>query len=140
MADLHAPITARIDELEQIARAATSHTGRWRWVHGLGEMCDDPTCPFGELFDEAEPGSNFGGTVLMQVHGYDVHEAWQGAEHIATWDPATVLRGLAEDRYLLRKHRRTGPAGGWCGGHGTFLTAWPCDDLLSLARRHGVQP
>lgn len=92
-------IRARLDEDERAALAAKNETGRWQWSHGFGEMCNDPECPYGALLDQDEHG-----TVLMQVHGYDVTDAWQGAEHIARHDPARVLRDVAAKRKLLDAH------------------------------------
>ena len=74
------------------------------------------------------------------------------AEHMATWDPATVLRGLAEDRLILDRHylldeKCTGclPDGEPHEDHSLGLKCvecdcWPeeCWYLLGLARRHGV--
>lgn len=108
MSELVEFLRARLDEDEQVAREATNHTGRWRWDHGYGEQCNDPECPYGELVDEAEPGETIAGTVLMDVHGYDVRESWQGAEHIARHDPARVLAEVEAKRRTIRAHDK------WC--------------------------
>jgi hypothetical protein len=94
-------LRTQLDEDEAVARAATNHTGRWSWEHDLGRMCNDETCPMGELVDEAKPDENVAGTVLMEVHGYDVKEPWQGAAHIARHDPARVLREVEAQRKVL---------------------------------------
>lgn len=63
------------------------------------------------------------------------------AEHIATWDPATVLRGLAEDRDILARHAPSddvepnSSACMYCMG-GPWAN---CAEIRSLARRHGVE-
>lgn len=116
MDDLVAFLRAQLDEDEALARAATNGTGEWWWDHGYGDMCNDPTCPYGELTDRPGPEDTHGGTVLMDVHGYDIKEPWQGADHIARHDPARVLREVEAkqrivDRYAwLREHGDTGGA------------------------------
>jgi hypothetical protein len=114
--DLHAVLTARIDELERLAQTAGKDSGSKRWVP--------------RMMGGAPP---------------DV------AEHIAAWDPSTVLRGLAEDRDILRRHRPSAepvptPRGPYtvcvnCSdldGAEVRIVGWPCWDALSLARRLGV--
>lgn len=104
MTDLITWLRAQLDEDERVALAAKSNTGRWRWDHGFGAMCNDKECPYGVLMDVAEPDDVFAGTVVMEVHGYDVTEAWQGADHIARHDPARVLREVAAKRAILDEH------------------------------------
>ena len=100
-------ITARLDEDEATARAAMSSTsGIWRWNHGFGDMCNDPSCPFGELTASGSPHD----TVLMQVHGYDVSSPWEGAAHIARHDPARALREVDAKRRLLFQFEHRGNA------------------------------
>ena len=88
------------------------------------------------------------GSILEREPGpaADLHERltdwgdwcpWPSAEHVYAWDPVTVLRGLAEDRDILERHR---PAESgycaWCG----YPTRWErCAEALSLARRHGME-
>ena len=103
--DLIERLKAAINDDERVALGAKNHTGRWSWSHGFGEMCNDSTCPFGSLLDEAEPDEDVQGTVLMQVHGYDIKEPWEGAEHIARHDPARTLAMVAAHRKILELHR-----------------------------------
>jgi hypothetical protein len=103
--DLATWLQARYDEIEQVARAATSASGHWRWEHGMGDMCNDPECPYGELTEKPGPADPYTGFVLMQVHGYDVKQAWQGAEHIAMHDPAAVLRDVEAKRRIVEQAR-----------------------------------
>jgi hypothetical protein len=102
-ADLAAWLHARLDEIEQVARAAISASGHWRWEHGMGDMCNEPECPYGELMEKPGPGETHDGVKLMEVHGYDVKQAWQGAAHIAMHDPAAVLRDVEAKRRLLEE-------------------------------------
>lgn len=142
MPDLHGWITQQIDTVEAIARDAGGKA--WHWEHDYGDMCNDPTCPYGELATDD--------TVLMQVHGYDVTEPWQGAAHIALHDPATVLRRCEADRRVLARHRLD-PDAYWadaamCEGCGTEGEMdYPvtenlndCPELLDLAHAHGLTP
>lgn len=138
--DLHAWITQQVDRVEAAARAAGGKA--WHWEHDYGDMCNDPTCPYGELATDD--------TVLMQVHGYDVTEPWQGAAHIATHDPAAVLRRCGADRRILARHEPqpngTGFDDGWqcqtCsvdGGDGyQYLVPYPCPTVEDLAHAHGI--
>jgi hypothetical protein len=102
--DLAAYILARYDEIEQVARAAISASGHWRWEHGIGDMCNEPECPYGELMEKPRPGETHDGVKLMEVHGYDVKQAWQGAEHIAMHDPAAVLADVTAKRAIVEVH------------------------------------
>lgn len=67
-------------------------------------MCNDPECPYGALLDVAGEGEDLEGTVLMQVHGYDIAAPWEGAAHIARQDPATTLARIAAERAILRDY------------------------------------
>jgi hypothetical protein len=70
------------------------------------------------------------------------------AEYIAAQDPATTLRRLAEDRDVLARHAFVdwyeGGTGCWyCSGEENAehrIVDWPCPDVLSVARRHGIDP
>jgi hypothetical protein len=106
VSDLVAFLSARLDEDEQAAKAATNETGRWTWDHGLGEQCNDPECPYGSLLDQASESDTYAGTVLMDAHGYDVKAPWQGADHIARHDPARVLREVEAKRRIIHAHDR----------------------------------
>ena len=101
--ELIAYLRARIDEEEAVARAAGS--AAWTWDKRFGDLCDDPTCPYGALMQWTDPGP----TMVMEVHGYDVTEPWQGAEHIACWDPARVLAECAAKRAILDAEPSPGP-------------------------------
>lgn len=63
-------------------------------------------------------------------------------EHVATWDPAAVLRGLAEDRDILTRHYVC--ADSLCGSKGSDCHTCrdefhPCPEIRSLCRRHGLE-
>jgi hypothetical protein len=94
--DLATWLLDRIAEDEAVARAAGS--GPWQWEQGFGDMCNDPECPFGSLTQVKEDGQLY---ELMDVHGYDVHADWEGAEHIARHDPARVLAECAAKRRIV---------------------------------------
>lgn len=126
--------------LEEDARDAIQAGGKaWAWEQHHGDMCNDPTCPYGELATDD--------TVLMSVHGYDVKEGWSGAAHIARHNPARVLRRVEADRQIVRRHDRAVLRAG--GGAQHFATetvcrscepnlqfpelSWPCPTLRLLA-------
>ncbi|MGY0067707.1 DUF6221 family protein [Streptomyces sp. QTS137] len=87
-------LRARLDEDVQAAKDAGGKA--WKWEHGYGDMCNDPTCPYGELATDD--------TVLMQVHGYDIRSPWEGAAHIERHHPARVLAEIEAKRELLRQY------------------------------------
>lgn len=89
--DLVQFLRARLDEDERAARDAGGKP--WAWEQHYGDMCNDPTCEYGELATDD--------TVLMDVHGYDVKAPWQGADHIARHDPARVLAEVDAKRQML---------------------------------------
>lgn len=95
---LAAFLLARIAEDEDAARTAGQYGPSWSWQQGYGEMCNDPECEFGELITD---GAEDSPTVIMSVHAYDVHEGWQGAAHIARFDPARVLAECAAKRAII---------------------------------------
>lgn len=142
MPDLHGWITQQIDRAAAVAQAAGGKA--WHWEHGYGDMCNDPTCPYGDLATDD--------TVLMQVHGLDVTEPWQGAEHIAFNHPAAVLRRSEADRKILARHTLD-PEATWyeaamcrgCGDYGEQGYPYTenlndCPELLDLAYAHGLTP
>lgn len=125
MDDLVQWLRAQLDEDEHAARAAGGEA--WQWEHGYGDMCNDRTCPYGELAtDEA---------VIMQVHGFDVRQDdRQVADHIARHDPARVLREIDAKRrvivglqHLLR-------------GDDPFVTSIADDSLRALAEPYADRP
>ncbi|MDN3244131.1 DUF6221 family protein [Streptomyces sp. ZSW22] len=92
MDDLVQWLRAQLDEDEQAARAAGGEA--WQWEHGYGDMCNDRTCPYGELATDE--------VVIMQVHGFDVRaDDRQVADHIARHDPARVLREIDAKRRMV---------------------------------------
>ena len=111
MSTPHGRLIEAIDQAEAIAKAAARDSNSDRWVPGM-----------------------------FRIGLPDM------AEHIAVHDPATVLRGLAEDRDILRRHepveRRDYGNDNWlaCCACGKDVTYKPCNEVLSLARRHGVTP
>lgn len=142
MPDLHGWITQQIDETERIARDAGGKA--WQWEQRYGDMCNDPTCEYGELATDD--------TVLMDVHGYDIRSPWQGAAHIALHNPAAILRRCAADRKILARHRLN-PDAYWCDaamcdgcgtegemGYAVTENLNDCPELLALAEAHGLTP
>jgi hypothetical protein len=142
VSDLVAFLKARLDEDEAVAREAGGQ--RWRWDHGFGAMCNDKDCPYGHLVADGEPP-----TLLMEVHGFDIHQPWQGAEHIARWDPARVLAEVAAKRAILGIHEPVSLAPKFhpevrvcarCGTVGEDEIDWPCDTVLALALPYADHP
>ncbi|HEX5972562.1 MAG TPA: DUF6221 family protein, partial [Gemmatimonadaceae bacterium] len=123
--DLHAVLLARIEELERIAKAVPYLAARM-WDNGRAGV----------------------GAVKARQHWTDEARVLI-EEHAHLHGPAAVLRGLAEDRDILRRHT----AGRWpsvedgydaptcigCGrddtGDPRYLV--PCPEIESLARRLG---
>jgi len=101
MPDLAGWLQEQLDRDEELAIAAGS--GAWVWEHGYGEMCNDPACSYGSLMQvkTTDPNGLNGLTQLVDVHGLDVHEPWQGAPFIAHFNPARVLADIAAKRKLI---------------------------------------
>src|SRR5690606_32604175 len=105
MSDLHTRITAAIDQAEE--RASTATRGPW---------ARDTT----------------GDVYAIRRHPITAHvaevDSTADAEYIAANDPASRLRGLAEDRDILRRHVRENHKNGrycaWC-----VLKPYPCAEV-----------
>jgi hypothetical protein len=93
-------LLARIAEDEATASAAAQYGARWHWDASFGDLCNDASCPYGMLVASNGAPADVD-AVLMEVHGYDVHEAWMGADHIARHDPARVLAECAAKRAIV---------------------------------------
>lgn len=151
--DLHTRIREALQERIRIANLAASESGRWSWEHSIGEMCNDPTCPGGVLLDAAEDGRTIGGrhvgTVVMEVHGYDIHEPWQGAAHIAANDPASTIRRAEAGLRTLDRHAPevvtyAGEVVTYAGGLENVECracnqTCPCEDVRDLADGEGIE-
>ena len=115
MTDLRDFIAARLEEDEAAARAATP--GPWHWSHDVGDMCNDPECPYGQLWGRSGDYD----AQIWDVHGFDVKEGDKAdADHIARHDPARVLREVKAKRAILAAHAdnaRTDP-------HDCIRRAW----------------
>ncbi|MEU3161810.1 DUF6221 family protein [Streptomyces griseoincarnatus] len=140
MDDLVQWLRAQLDEDERMARAAGGEA--WQWEHGYGDMCNDRTCPYGELAtDEA---------VIMQVHGFDVRQDdRQVADHIAAHDPARVLSEIDAKRRLVDLHTKDEYYDGCvicdngnnsCGCMSGWHWTYPCDTLKILALPYADRP
>jgi len=119
---LHEALTRRIDELERIAKAADAEfPGPWRHNQHTKWICDGEN----RVIDSA---------------------AARLGTFMTTQDPAAVLRGLTEDRDILARHQRDHIYNDqqWhccvCVDSDMDNERWPCPDVLSLARRHGLDP
>lgn len=132
MRDLHGWITQQIDEAQRSAEAARGQ-GDGRWHH-------DASYPNGYVYD---------GGVQPVVYDEGTPSA-EEAEHIAAWDPATVLRRCEADRKILARHTLN-PDAIWyeaamCHGCGTEdEMCYPrtenlndCPELLDLGHAHGL--
>ena len=132
-------LTARLDEDERAARAATS--GTWHAAPdapGLGTWmitAHDATPGGGEVVCE---GDREGGGVIRE----------QDAVHIVRHDPARVLREVAAKRKILAEHREEGRgdhrgcAGcGWAAGDEVRLNeVEECPTLRALASVYADHP
>ena len=60
--------------------------------------------------------------------------------HVLYHPPAAVLRRAAADRRVLKRHQENTDTeyGSWC--RRCCVGEWPCDDLLDLADRLGIDP
>ncbi len=135
MDDLVAFLSARLDEDEEVAKAAGPVTGRW---------CIDSE---GHIQDEETGG---GGSAYVAVGPWDgpVHE--RCAIHIARYDPARVLAEVAAKRAILAEHEpepwgdphpelsRCAPGHG-DGGSG-WWTTWPCIEVRAIAAVYSDHP
>lgn len=141
MNDLIDFLTARLDDDERVARAASADGsdsyGTWRSEHidGGGRAKIRDAERFCVIHDDGE----FDGAT---------------ADHIALHDPARVLREVEAKRRILDLHgcagRKVGegyPADGfaWCATCGSgeeheYPTPWPCVTLRLLALPHADHP
>lgn len=130
-------LTARLDELEAIARAAAAAT-----THADGDGMHWRGSPDGDVYEGESSayvatgpwGSDLGVTGL----------------HIAANDPAHVLADIAAKRRIVERHSQveTGTIkdhGGedevtYCGHCGTDLDEGDCPDLLDLASIYSERP
>jgi hypothetical protein len=140
MPDVAAWLAARLAEVEATARAAIPEGGTGKWPfrcqhkNTIGpipyshDLCARLDCDEITIYDEG---------------GHSVEQA----EHIAAWDPATVLRHVAAERELLEMHSREiepewdgKPYCGGCGdGERYHRMPWPCETLLNRARAWGYE-
>lgn len=110
--ELHAALTARIGELEREAKSATYAVGESPWNAVSGSSY---TAAWGvETADDSKH--------IVAENCFE-----EVALYVAAWDPATVLRGLAEDRDILARHAPD-----------PECTGWGCSEIASLGRRHGI--
>lgn len=128
-------LTARLDEDERLARAATP--GPW-----------SPDAPF--LSDVVT--SALLGPVADCAIGTDYRaQSLEDACHIARHDPARVLAEVAAKRSIIALHAQVdivGPGGedmAACGACGDttdeyLATCWPCDTLKHLAAPYADHP
>ena len=134
---LHEDITRRLGELEELALRATAH-GDMGWWQGTGNP--------GWIVDNA-------GALVARTEWAGMEYPWPDAALIAAVaSPDVVLRAVAEDREVLKRHR---PAELHVWEHGESYPActhgyededdiadaiwWHrCPEVLSLARRLGV--
>ncbi len=131
MADLHERLAAKLDELQRIAgRAHNAEPGAWtiRQARGLAGV------------------NRFN---VVDAAGDEL--AWVGEHNdarliAAAASPDVVLRAVAEDREVLKRHVRDHIYDDqtWhccvCVDGDVVALAWPCPEVLSLARRHGIDP
>jgi hypothetical protein len=90
MDDLIAWVRDVHDQIEQLARAAAEELG-WATSPGTGRWKADA----GEVLDAGVTGD------APNVISNEGIPTWEQAEHIALWDPATVLRKIQSERKIL---------------------------------------
>jgi hypothetical protein len=119
MAGLVEFLTARLDEDEQTARAATGkyRSPTWR-VDG-----DDETLLI--YPDDGSTGFTFDGPI---------------APHIARHDPARVLADVAAKRRVLERHAECGTGYGYCDDGGHVVSGGPCPDLRDAVAPYADHP
>lgn len=106
--DLVAFLRARLDEDEQVARAATS--GRWRWDLDGGAYEDDPLGTATQEWGSRGPDLMSGDEPVIGATGYDASNVIvkrADANHIARHDPARVLAEVEAKRRIIELHRAT---------------------------------
>ena len=150
MDDLIAFLTARLDEDERFAWAATPGP----WWHNPGKVWLDAAAfvafdrSKGEEFVGYDGPSPFTGCIAATGPGDDP-ESMANAAHIARHDPARVLREVEAKRRMIGRHQphsmgncRVCEAPHWgtqvcnhCSGQ-----AWPCPDLQDLALVYSDHP
>lgn len=122
-------IIERLDVLQEIAEEAAEVWGDGVWYYRIGA----------EGW-EIHPDAATGHVIAVSTE--------ETVKHIVNTDPASVLRGLAEDRDILARHANKGYPGfgpdlcGWCSedlGAEQVEVHWPCPEVKSLARRHGIE-
>jgi hypothetical protein len=120
MTDLHDQIRAAIEARRGLAQAASD--GPWT-IHGM---------------------SIRGFTHLNRSGCLVVRHTWpQEAAHIVANDPATILRHCDEDLDVLKRHALDEmdycSSCFWKDGEEHFLYLRSCPEVLSLARRYGIE-
>lgn len=149
MPDLHAWITAQIDETERLARRAAELCGchppapSWSFRDG-----DEPTD--GRILVDGDPHPS----LRRRISRKKWNGSYDGlfmAEHIVRHDPASVLRRCAADRKILAEHKPyEGSWSNWyacegCGWNGADYCSDlvtdhvnDCPTLLALAEGYGL--
>jgi len=145
MTDLLSRLTAAIDQAEALAKAADErHPSPWRteWQGQDYPLLDDNG-------DEVLSLTFAIATWEPEATEQRAECETSAADLMRANDPATVLRGLAEDRSILRRHAPCDD----CPGHTVRMNCHRCDlpvyrrgygELgcewqLSVARRHGLE-
>ena len=138
MIDIVEFLTARLDEDEQIARAAAGPVPRDRWSTLSwynGEFENGETARVDVQGRAAGPISSLG--ALERAHG----------EHIARHDPAHVLRAIAANRAIVALHRPKLIEGKNADGDdreelfcGSCVELWPCDTAKYSASVYADHP
>jgi hypothetical protein len=127
--DLVTFLTARLDEDEAIAKAAT-------------ESAPAPWVPGGEDYGAPMVADATGDPLIYDEGTPTVQES----AHIARHDPARVLRDVAAKRATLKRHRlypvQPPICGTCCGGGGDEVSSvpWPCPDVCAVATVYSDHP
>lgn len=135
MSDLHARITAAIDQAEALAKAADErHPSPWRteWQGQDYLLLDDNG-------DEVLSLTFAIATWEPEATEQRAECETSAADLMRANDPATVLRGLAEDRDILRRHAPNEALLCTPAIHSMLTAGVLCPEVLSVARRHGIE-
>jgi uncharacterized protein DUF6221 len=128
MTDLHDQIRAAVEARRERAQAAgTGSAAEWYRY----ERYVEAKHPHPQIFDaDEEP------VLWLAMDGTQAV-----MDHIAAENPAVVLRHCAEDLDVLERHRSAfdEPQLCWSCFRGDDYLPYPCPEVLSLARRYGIE-
>lgn len=119
-------LSSRLDEVEALAKSAASCGDTWTHNKGGG----NPHLITGSRSDA------YRNSVVVYDEGAPSEAQ---ADHIATFDPAMVLRLVAATRAVLELHKDQGGLCETCDPQGSAegLVGWPCPTIQAVAAGWG---